>query len=264
LFGGPEDRNLPNIDSGDRNYGVHVEASDLGGAWRQETHDMDVSCLNCERTIRAVGDTGSLDVQVRGRGRPVLCQACVRALGLAVDPPDLSGTVHLRHRGRTFQRPKGCNVFVGPVAMEAGYTDAAPRVLPLEAEASKPSRSAKRVLVVDDDPGVLSVVAEALRTRGYEVEGAHGGEQAMRLVEDQTFDLVVLDAVLPEHTGFIVLERLRWMDLHRAQQTPVIMMTGQRCREYRSLADRMNVFGLLLKPFPLQSLLKWSDEVLCA
>ena len=229
---------------------------------------MDVSCSNCKRTVRAVGDVQVLAVQLTGRGRPVLCQACVRSLALSVEPADLTGTQRVVYRERVFLRPTGCNVFVGQVAREAGglapRPASRPAVLPFRPEGDPGAGARKRVLVIDDDPDVLSVVAEALGSKGYEVGQAAGAEKAMRLLADGAFDLVVLDAVLPEHTGFIVLERLRWLDLHRGKQTPVIMITGHQHREYRSLAERLNVIAFLTKPFPLESLLVRTEEVLCA
>src|SRR5919204_6952857 len=66
-----------------------------------------------------------------------------------------------------------------------------------------------RVLVVDDDPAVLSGLRRALALEGYDVLVAPDGETALALVRDQAPDLVVLDVLLPGLDGLSVCERLR-------------------------------------------------------
>ena len=230
---------------------------------------MEVPCVNCKRNIRTIGDSELIKVHVATRGRLALCQACVRSLGLTVEPLDRMGTERVTHRNRVFLRPKGCNVFIGQVTLETARptrpaTAAPGDTVSLPFEPKRPGPGSKRVLVVDDAPDVLAVLSEALAAKGYAVHRAKGAEVALQLVAEHTFDLVVLDAVLPEHTGFVVLEGLRGMDRHRGTHTPVIMITGELRVEYRALAARLNVAGFLTKPFPLQNLLIRSEEVLCA
>lgn len=241
-------------------------AGNPGGTGLRGMTDMEAPCVNCKRKIQAIGEPKFLETQIGGRGRPVLCQACVRSLGLKLAPPDQNGAQQVSYQDRLFSRPKGCNVFVGPVAMEVVRAEAPvdADVLPLVPRPDGPRVASKQVLVVDDDPDVLGVVGEALTQKGYAVERAEGAERALQLIEQRRFDLVVLDVVLPEHTGFVVLEGLRGIDRRRGVHTPVIMMTGQKRQEYRSLAARLDVAGFLTKPFPLQNLLIRSEEVLCA
>jgi len=225
---------------------------------------MEVCCIGCKRKIKAIGQDEATEAHRAGRGRPVLCQACGRGLGLPGGPPDRDGAVHTSYRDRVFVRPRGCNVFIGQVTMETVRVAQPLSVVPMTPMSRRGEPGRTSVLVVDDDHDVRTVLSESFGAKGYHVHQADGADSAIRMVEDRRFDLVVLDVVLPQHTGFIVLERLRQLDVRRGIHTPVIMITGENRGEYRSLAERLDVAGFLTKPFPLQNLMMRSDEVLCA
>lgn len=80
------------------------------------------------------------------------------------------------------------------------------------------------VLVVDDNEANRSLLYRYLTRRGYIVTGADGGIQALELVEKQTFDLVLLDVMMPDIDGFSVLTTLR--QTHPAMELPIIMVTA--------------------------------------
>lgn len=108
-----------------------------------------------------------------------------------------------------------------------------------------------RILVVEDERKVAKALKDGLESEHYEVTVAHTGEEGFFLVNEQAFDLVVLDVMLPGRDGLEVLETLR----KRGMQTPVLILTARD-----SLPDR--VAGLdrgaddyLVKPFALPELL---------
>lgn len=78
------------------------------------------------------------------------------------------------------------------------------------------------ILVVDDEPPILRLVKAKLKVDGYEVLTASRGEEALRIVEDEMPDLVVLDVMMPEMDGFETLRRIR-----QRSQVPVIMLTAR-------------------------------------
>ena len=80
------------------------------------------------------------------------------------------------------------------------------------------------VLLVDDDEVNLMVTALSLRDRGFAVTEATGGEQALDLLSRSSFDIVVLDAVMPGLDGFVTCSRLRSMP--GLEHVPVLMLTG--------------------------------------
>jgi DNA-binding response OmpR family regulator len=108
-----------------------------------------------------------------------------------------------------------------------------------------------RVLVVEDDPGILRTVADNLRFEHYEVMTAMDGETALVLQQEQQADLIVLDLMLPRMSGLDVCRRLRAAD----DQVPVLVLTA-RSEE----ADRVHGLDLgaddyMVKPFSMPELM---------
>jgi predicted signal transduction protein with EAL and GGDEF domain/DNA-binding NarL/FixJ family response regulator len=92
------------------------------------------------------------------------------------------------------------------------------------ARADEGLREEPEVLLVDDDDVNLLLTALALRDRGFRVTEASGGEQALKLLRQQGFDLVVLDAMMPGLDGFDTCRTLRQMP--GFENMPVLMLTG--------------------------------------
>ncbi|MDP9119312.1 MAG: response regulator, partial [Actinomycetota bacterium] len=65
-----------------------------------------------------------------------------------------------------------------------------------------------RVLVVDDEPRIVNFVSRALAAEGFQVDGAHDGIRALELASTGSYELVVLDLLLPHHDGMSVLQGL--------------------------------------------------------
>src|SRR4051794_9199792 len=108
------------------------------------------------------------------------------------------------------------------------------------------------VLVVDDDPGLRSLLVDVLKGEGFEVTEAADGERALAAVQDSRPALVVLDVDLPGLSGYEVCFQLRG----RFGALPILLLSGERVESY----DR--VAGLLLgaddfmqKPFAVDELL---------
>lgn len=81
----------------------------------------------------------------------------------------------------------------------------------------------QRVLVIDDDPTVTSVLRRGLAYEGYAVDTAANGAQGLTIARDHAPDLVILDVMLPGIDGFEVLRRLRSGD----EDVPVLMLTAR-------------------------------------
>jgi DNA-binding response OmpR family regulator len=92
-----------------------------------------------------------------------------------------------------------------------------------------------RILVVDDEQPVQQLLDRTLRSEGYEVVPALDGEQALDQINSQSFDLVMLDVMLPKLDGFEVCRRVR-----AQSSVPIIMLTAKA----EEVADR--VLGLEL------------------
>lgn len=106
-----------------------------------------------------------------------------------------------------------------------------------------------RILVADDEPRLLNTLASLLRSRGYDVAEAHGGRKACELIDQQTFDLALLDLRMPEVTGFDVMA-------HLAIGQPdcgVIVVSGESSFSAVSRALRRGALDYIRKPLDRKS-----------
>lgn len=120
--------------------------------------------------------------------------------------------------------------------------------------------SQRRVLLVDDDEGVVSTVQFALERQSYTVIVARDGTEALKLLELHRPQLVILDAVMPHRSGVIVLEHLCKLQA----PPPIIMMSGQNDDRLREFALSCGVRAFLDKPFDIDDLLARVVELLPA
>jgi two-component system response regulator MprA len=101
------------------------------------------------------------------------------------------------------------------------HTRVEPAVDPLPSE-HKPLITPSRVLVVDDDPRMLSMMRRVLEVDGYSVATADGGEPALDILRTQTIDLLILDVMMPGADGFEVCRTVR-----RESAIPILMLTAR-------------------------------------
>jgi len=103
-----------------------------------------------------------------------------------------------------------------------------------------------RILVVDDEPSVRDLTVEILRRSGHRPLGTPSARDALELVEQERFDLVVSDVMMPEMTGVELVHELR----ARRHRVPVILMTGGSQDPQRTVnAVKLGATRLLHKPF---------------
>ena len=121
----------------------------------------------------------------------------------------------------------------------------------------------RRILVVDDEQGILELVGYHLRRAGFQVLLAETGGEALRLAMEERPDLIVLDLMLPDLDGFEVCGRIR-----RHSQVPVLMLTARTDDEDRAMGLEIGSDDYVTKPFNprelvarVQALLKRSGDV---
>lgn len=114
------------------------------------------------------------------------------------------------------------------------------------------SAGAERILVVDDEPDIIALVAYHLAKAGYRVATAASGADALRAAQQEPPALVVLDLMLPGMSGFEVLETLRADDATR--DVAVLMLTARREEPDRIRGLSLGADDYLTKPFAPQEL----------
>jgi DNA-binding response OmpR family regulator len=113
--------------------------------------------------------------------------------------------------------------------------------------------TAKRILVIDDNPDVLRLVQEALTSAGYAVTTAPSGREGVRLGAMSLPDLVLLDIGLPDEDGFRVYRHLR--DKPVALECPIIFLTAHGGIDSRLHGFEQGAVDYVVKPFHIKELL---------
>jgi CheY-like chemotaxis protein len=115
-------------------------------------------------------------------------------------------------------------------------------------DASRPPR----VLVVDDDNAIRTLVTTVLTRNGYSVQTARNGDEAIETIVGSEFDAIILDLMMPKVGGFEVIEHLeRTGGSERLKR--VIVLTAVSEKDLRKL-DESRVFRVIRKPFDLSEL----------
>ena len=112
---------------------------------------------------------------------------------------------------------------------------------------------AQKILVVDDDQECVEAIRVALQSRGYQVEVARDGNQALQMTELVNPDLLILDMMMPQRSGFLVLENIR---RNRPDPLPVIMITANEGSRHKAYAEMLGVHDYLRKPFSIDKLME--------
>jgi two-component system alkaline phosphatase synthesis response regulator PhoP len=109
----------------------------------------------------------------------------------------------------------------------------------------------KRLLLVEDEAGLVFTLSDRLRREGYDVDHAGDGPAGLERASGGGFDLVILDVGLPAMSGFDVLEALR----ARGIDTPVLMLTARGQVSDRVAGLKLGADDYLAKPFEMAELL---------
>jgi DNA-binding response OmpR family regulator len=121
---------------------------------------------------------------------------------------------------------------------------------------------AKRILAVDDDENILNLERTILEQKGFLVTGARGGAEALRLLAEETFDLVLLDVMMPEVDGFTVCRKIK--EDARLKDTPVIFLTAKGGGEALAEGFESGAIMYINKPFTANKLLTIVNTMLDA
>jgi two-component system alkaline phosphatase synthesis response regulator PhoP len=128
---------------------------------------------------------------------------------------------------------------------------------------SRPDRDAeatpkRRILVVEDEPGLVLTLSDRLRSEGHEVEVATDGNAAFEAARAGSFDLVVLDIALPKRNGLDVCRDLR----REGVDTPILMLTARAELTDKVVGLKLGADDYLTKPFEMMELLARVEALL--
>jgi two-component system, OmpR family, alkaline phosphatase synthesis response regulator PhoP len=109
----------------------------------------------------------------------------------------------------------------------------------------------KRLLLVEDEPGLVLTLTDRLSREGYDVQSTADGESALARATTEAFDLVLLDVMLPRLGGFDVVRELRKQSI----ETPVIMLTARGQVVDKVVGLKLGADDYVTKPFEMVELL---------
>jgi len=115
-----------------------------------------------------------------------------------------------------------------------------------------------RVLIIEDEPGLVLALTQRLVSEGYAVEAAADGEEGLARGASEAFDVIVLDLMLPRKSGFDVCRDLR----QRGVNTPIIMLTARGQVVDRVVGLKLGADDYLTKPFAMMELLARIEALL--
>jgi two-component system OmpR family response regulator len=115
-----------------------------------------------------------------------------------------------------------------------------------------------RILVVDDEPSIVDSVATVLRYEGFEVDVAHSGRVALQKAQDNPFDLIVLDVMLPDLDGLEVTRRIR----ANGMDVPILFLTAKSEVEDRVAGLTVGADDYVAKPFSLMEIVARAKAIL--
>ena len=110
---------------------------------------------------------------------------------------------------------------------------------------------AKKVLVVEDEPGIMLGIKDEFECEGYEVYTAENGEEGLAKAKQHKPDLIILDIMMPILDGYEVCKRLRM----QGDNTPIIMLTVKDKEIDKILGLELGADDYVTKPFSLRELL---------
>ena len=111
----------------------------------------------------------------------------------------------------------------------------------------------KRILVVDDDENILNLEKTILEGKGFEVTRAAGGAEALTLLASSSFDLVLLDVMMPGVDGFTVCRKIK--EDPRTKDLPVIFLTAKGGGDALAEGFESGAVMYINKPFTANKLL---------
>ena len=118
----------------------------------------------------------------------------------------------------------------------------------------------KKVLIADDEPNIVAAIEFLLKQRGYEVHAAPDGSEALRIVEQVVPDLVLLDVMMPQTSGYEVCQAIRKRAEWRHIKIIMLSAKGRDAEVVKGLAMGADLY--VTKPFSTRELMARIDGLL--
>lgn len=118
--------------------------------------------------------------------------------------------------------------------------------------------SKANILLVEDEENLHDALKLNLELEGYEITSAYDGNEALKAVKDEYFDLIILDVMLPQMDGITVTETIRI----RNNEVPILILSAKNTSADRVLGLKKGADDYMIKPFNLEELLLRVDKLI--
>ena len=115
----------------------------------------------------------------------------------------------------------------------------------------------EKILIVDDEPGVVEIISEILEVEGYRIEATTDPKEGLKFIEKTNYNLIITDLKMPEVDGIEITKAAK----NKNKETDVIVITGYASLESAISALRQNVYDYILKPFNISEILLTVEKV---
>jgi len=115
-----------------------------------------------------------------------------------------------------------------------------------------------KILLIEDEPGLVVTVTDRLKAEGYTVKSAQDGNSGLKAAIEESYDLIILDIMLPGKNGFDVCSELRSKDIY----IPIIMLTARGQVTDKVVGLKLGADDYLVKPFEMIELLARIEALL--
>jgi DNA-binding response OmpR family regulator len=110
----------------------------------------------------------------------------------------------------------------------------------------------EKVLIVDDEKDFLDIIAERIRARGIDVSTTTSAEDAIHMVEEKSYDVIIMDFMMPGMNGFQTLKAIK----EKKPEVQIILLTGNVLEENRIEAKKLGALDVIEKPPDLKDLIQ--------
>lgn len=112
----------------------------------------------------------------------------------------------------------------------------------------------KTILIVDDEKDLVDLMAVMLETQGFVVMKAFSGEEAITKLEEQKPDIILLDIMMPQMSGYEFCQKIKGDDRHKS--IPVILVTAKVQSEDQKRGKEAGADGFITKPYEYSQLIQ--------
>lgn len=128
------------------------------------------------------------------------------------------------------------------------------RIMRSKVKASEVSKGRARILIAEDNPVNQRVATHMLGKLGYRCDIASNGQEAVDMLVNMPYDLVLMDCQMPEMDGYTATRRIRERETEGVRRTPIVAMTANAMREDRARCLESGMDGFIPKPIALEEL----------